>query len=399
MLSTTAIKTFARPGTTTDITAPASPATVLLAAFDGSGGLAEAPATLLLAGGREIPADALGVVAAVFPCARDAARAAVEIARGPGRARIVLATTADAPDPRRRAAVVARLRPLLATVPAGRVIVTEPAAILSGATLPRGVELVDRATTWPICPDAPAQRLYELRVGAPDAADAAGSGGSNVAWARRAVAGRRPENGDAVRALTGMWQQAREGGLRTALLTGPDQDDAHAATAELALRLHADGGLVLYGRWDPATRTPLHAVREAFGVYADGCDPADLRRDLDGRAAEVARLLPELGTRIGVARRAACREPARHPQAYDAIGTWLTRAARRRPVVLVLHDLQWADDASAGLLEHLGHACRRERVLLVLTAAEATGERAPAVDRFLAGAAHTDPGSFRRVLL
>lgn len=399
MPPTTAIETLTRRETTTDITPPASPATVLLAAFDGSGGLTEAPATLLLAGGREIPADALGAVAAVFPCARDAARAAVEIARGPGRARIVLATTADAPDEGGRAAVVARLRPLLATVPAGRVVVTGPAAILAGATLPRGAELVDRATTWPICPDAPAQRLYELRVDEPSAGGPGGSGGSNVAWARRAVAGRRPENGDAVRAMTGMWQQARDGGLRTALLTGPDQDDAHTATAELALRLHAGGGLVLYGRWDPATRTPLHAVREAFGVYADGCDQADLRRDLDGRAAEVARLLPELGTRIGVARRTACRAPVRRAQAYDALGTWLARAARRRPVALVLHDLQWADEASAALLEHLGHACRGERVLLVLTAAEATGERAPAVDRFLAGAAHTDPGSFRRILL
>src|SRR5690606_2274125 len=52
---------------------------------------------------------------------------------------------------------------------------------------------------------------------------------------------------------------------------------------------------------------------------------------------------------------------------FDAVADWLGAIARRRPVLLVLDDLQWADRSSLLLLRHLVETPPGERLLAVLT--------------------------------
>jgi eukaryotic-like serine/threonine-protein kinase len=52
---------------------------------------------------------------------------------------------------------------------------------------------------------------------------------------------------------------------------------------------------------------------------------------------------------------------------FEAVAELLVRSSRRQPLVVVVEDLHWADEASLKLLEHVNRATTRERLLLVGT--------------------------------
>jgi transcriptional regulator with XRE-family HTH domain/tetratricopeptide (TPR) repeat protein len=207
--------------------------------------------------------------------------------------------------------------------------------------------------------------------GSDDDADA-----SNVVWIESAASagfvGREEELG----VLREAWSSARAGRRVLGLVAGEPGIGKTALTAELARLVGADGGLVLYGRWDEHVPAPYQAFREALNDYARACPDAVLRRDLAGLAQEVARLCPEPARRAGA--------PAAPPQAaaqaerfrlFESLDAWIGRVAARRPVLLVLDDLQWADEPSLFLLPHLMRARRSTPLLTVAMYRDVGAER------------------------
>jgi class 3 adenylate cyclase/tetratricopeptide (TPR) repeat protein len=73
--------------------------------------------------------------------------------------------------------------------------------------------------------------------------------------------------------------------------------------------------------------------------------------------------LPEEGRALV----AALETPALHAKTTDAIVTYLEAEAARRPLVIVLDDLHWADALSLGLAERLIASSERAPITLVLT--------------------------------
>ncbi|MEZ4333819.1 MAG: AAA family ATPase [Myxococcota bacterium] len=69
---------------------------------------------------------------------------------------------------------------------------------------------------------------------------------------------------------------------------------------------------------------------------------------------------------------------------FDAAARALRACASRRPILLLLEDLQWADSGSLRLLEHLALELARTPVLLLLTLRDAPRERGHPVRRTLA---------------
>ena len=110
---------------------------------------------------------------------------------------------------------------------------------------------------------------------------------------------------------------------------------------ELAARASARGHLVLAGR----AAELEHDV--PFALWAETIDAYVGAEMPDGDVAELAVALP-------AAAGAVPRSVERHRIAR-AIRLLLTRLAERRPVTLLLDDVQWADPASADVLTLLAH--------------------------------------------
>jgi len=103
----------------------------------------------------------------------------------------------------------------------------------------------------------------------------------------------------------------------------------------------------------------ISAVRSGFR----GLDRDELSRVLQRSAPDLAQLFPELG-RLGRAEAATGIERHRLAVAFQHLFRAFTREA---PVLLVLEDLHWADEASLELLRHLARELRDARIALLAT--------------------------------
>ncbi|MGH2508808.1 MAG: BTAD domain-containing putative transcriptional regulator [Ktedonobacteraceae bacterium] len=109
---------------------------------------------------------------------------------------------------------------------------------------------------------------------------------------------------------------------------------------------------------------PYHAVVEAL---RQGLTDEDLSQlDLPGIwLTQIAQLLPDLFHSSAFAQKYAVIVPL---ILADALVALLNKLAQpQRPVLLILHDLHWADTATLGLLGHLAYAVQRGRVFLLGT--------------------------------
>ena len=187
---------------------------------------------------------------------------------------------------------------------------------------------------------------------------------SNVVWIESAASAAFVDREEELGVLREAWSSAKSGHRVLTLIGGEPGIGKTALTAELARLVHSDGGLVLYGRWDEHVLAPYQAFREALDDYARACPDAVLREDLAGLAEEIARLCPEPAHRVGAsaAPLQAAAEAERF-RLFECLDAWIRRIAERRPVLLVLDDLQWADQPSLFLLQHLMRA-RRSTPLL-----------------------------------
>lgn len=138
---------------------------------------------------------------------------------------------------------------------------------------------------------------------------------------------------------------------------------------ELASRAIAHGANAWFGRcmeFDgaPAFWPLMQIVREA--VRGRGHD--ELRAWLGPGAPELAEAFPELKQRLPDLPSAPALDssPARF-RLFDSMACFLARAAEQRPLVLLLDDLQRADQSSLRLLVFLTRQLQSERVLIVGT--------------------------------
>jgi transcriptional regulator with XRE-family HTH domain/tetratricopeptide (TPR) repeat protein len=199
----------------------------------------------------------------------------------------------------------------------------------------------------------------------PDAEDD-DAGASNLVWVDFAASRRFVGRDKELEALREAWAKAAAGNRVLALVAGEPGIGKTALAAELARGVQADGGLVLYGRWGEEVLAPYQAFREALGDYARSCPEVLLRHDLREVVGEVARLCPEAAQRIGSAAAPLLgAAEADRLRLFDSLDTWLQRIAARRPLLIVLDDLHWADQPSFLLLRHLMQARRPTPILAV----------------------------------
>lgn len=187
---------------------------------------------------------------------------------------------------------------------------------------------------------------------------------------------------DALRTLRDAFANAEAGRGGVALVSGPPGIGKTRLVEVFAAEVADRGPVALFGRAREGEGVPAfwlwaQVLRQLLAEPALATDTGELA----AVSAELAGLVPELGTQRA-ARPSASPEQSRF-LFFDAVARTLSRASRRRPLLLVLEDLQWAGSASLRLLEHLAFEIAAEPLLIVATLREEQRERGHPLHRTL----------------
>ena len=167
--------------------------------------------------------------------------------------------------------------------------------------------------------------------------------------------------------LRAAWEGARDGRGGGVAIVGEAGIGKTRLAVELATEAVRQGDQVLLGRsYETEQILP-------FGPWVDALRAGEVTRDealLAGLdpvwRTELGRLVPEI-LAPGAPRPT---DPAEYLQLFESLSQLLQRLAGRRPVLLIMEDLQWADDMSIRLLAYLGRRIQALPLLFVGTARE-----------------------------
>ena len=167
--------------------------------------------------------------------------------------------------------------------------------------------------------------------------------------------GRIAESGRLEAAL----ERCRTGGLQFVVVTGEPGIGKTRLAEDFANRVRRAGDEILFGACDRTAAVPLRAVLMALGPVVD-----------DPRLQPLGPMLDDLRYLLGRAEHSTALDEQLDERARRftiVIGAALEALARRRPLVLVVDDVQWADRSTLALLEHLATERAGMAALVVCT--------------------------------
>ena len=175
------------------------------------------------------------------------------------------------------------------------------------------------------------------------------------------------------------WHAALDGRARFVVIAGEPGIGKTILAEELATRAEAEGAAVAWGRChDDEGALPLWPWAQVVRALIPTSEIPQHRRPV------LAALLPELGEP-----EAPLDADAARFRLYDAVRDSLERACERRPVLVVLDDLHWADASSLRLLRFLTVETKQARLLVVVTLRDTEGEGSELLAATLANLART----------
>jgi DNA-binding CsgD family transcriptional regulator len=136
---------------------------------------------------------------------------------------------------------------------------------------------------------------------------------------------------------------------------------------ELAAQATSRGAVVLWGRcWEGEGAPAFWPWVQVVRAYVQAGDPATLRQDMGAGAADIAQVVPAVRERLPDLPSPPPVEPeAARFRLFDSLTGFLRAAAARRPLLLVLDDLHWADAPSLALLRFVGRELEGAGLLVV----------------------------------
>ena len=169
--------------------------------------------------------------------------------------------------------------------------------------------------------------------------------------------------------LSNSLKRVTAGDGREVVLISGDPGVGKTALAAHAARLAFDAGAcVLLGRCDEDLTVPYGPFVEALHHYVKSAPDEVLASHVRDHGAELARIVPSLGQRLGELPDLQSSDPnTERYLLFSAVLGMLEQISRGQPLVLVLDDLQWADKPSVQLLRHIVASDRGDRVLVIGT--------------------------------
>jgi len=166
--------------------------------------------------------------------------------------------------------------------------------------------------------------------------------------------------------LEGLLETGRDGSTSVVIVAGEGGVGKSRLVGELGARAERRGWKVAYGRAFPVeSGIPYALFSDAFLSILRELDGDTLTLLTRGGADELRYLFPALG-------RPAQDEAAGEPDEVRTRLMWnfaefLKGYAARSPLLVILEDLQWADESSLQLLHFLGRQAERHPILFVCT--------------------------------
>jgi len=159
-----------------------------------------------------------------------------------------------------------------------------------------------------------------------------------------------------------------DGTRQVVLLAGDPGIGKTRLAAQLARRAYADGTIVLYGRCDEQSIVPYQPLVEALRPVVASTPASLLHEQLRGLDIELARVFPELLGRIP---HDPLHDLSAEPEAqryclFEAFAALLNGIATAQPAIVVVDDLQWADNPTLLLLRHLLRSPPTTALLVIL---------------------------------
>lgn len=206
---------------------------------------------------------------------------------------------------------------------------------------------------------------------------------------------------DSMGLISSQLAAAKSGSGQIVLLTGESGSGKTRQASEAASRAARTGMAVVSGSCQPGgldgekahlNAQPLYPLLPWLEMVADLClegGPARQQALLGPHAAVLASYSLHIGALPGMA---GLSEPSALPgdearkRLFRALRDVAAACARLRPLLMIIDDLQWADELSLGFLDHMsGEGV--EGLPLVILGTLRSEERIPALDRLLASPA------------
>lgn len=169
-----------------------------------------------------------------------------------------------------------------------------------------------------------------------------------------------------------MRDDAAQGHGTTLFLSGDGGVGKTRVVTEAATAAGGSGWQVAIGRAYPLeVGTPYASFADALQPVLAGIDPGARERLTRGDSTPLAVLAPSLLTTLGVSTQAmrlnAESAEELKVRRHASIAQLLARLTERKPLLLVLENLQWADASSLELLHFLARQATSQRLLIVGT--------------------------------
>ena len=249
------------------------------------------------------------------------------------------------------------------------------------------IDLADPSVTPP----------YEGGVGGVDGSHAPSAGHSLDRLAGGVFVGRQREMGE----LKACLEDSLSGRGRIVTLVGEPGIGKTRTALELATYAGLRQAQVLWGRcYEGEGAPPYWPWVQAIRSYVRDVDPEQLRSEMGAGAADIGQVVSDVGGRLpGLEAPPQLGPEQARFRLFDSITAFLKSAGGRRPLVLVLDDLQWADRPSLLLLEFLAKELGNARLMIVGTYRDMELSRQHPLSQSLGELTRSAAGGFQRVLL
>ena len=191
-----------------------------------------------------------------------------------------------------------------------------------------------------------------------------------------------------------------DGNGRVVMLSGEPGIGKTRTAEELSAYAESRGIRVLWGKIHEERGAPVYwPWKRAIRSYVQSTHPEILRAEMGSGAGVIAKLLPEIHDILGDVDSpiALGDSSAEQFRLFDAMSSFLASAAADAPLMLVLDNLQWADETSLRLLEFVSRETDGSRLMIVGTYRDIEMQRTHPLVRILGGL--TKERHFRRLAL